>query len=935
MASSLLALSDLINFQLERLKLDEFKYKDELQLLRQLVELDAIWQMQPLQLQRKQQIQQQTNQKFHKQPFQYQQQQHQQHIQQQQQQRSKGLQQHQQQQLQQHKQNLHQCQQYQQKVPTSISDVELGASAASFTTGQQFGGSLGAGISSITYGVSGSENTEIEIGAVGGAGVTSSQISLASSDLQKGFKAHVLEWFQQLRQQTSNFKKDEESRRLRESGNDSYRRERHALKACDFYTEALFRATLDNSITIAMAHANRSTVLHDVGLYEQSYDDCLCALDFGYPEEFYPLIKLRQASCALKMRNFNLCEEHLHELLHMKLSESFEKRTYEIWHECEILKAEKIEMGVQTGDDLQRNIDKVYEVAWLDNTNVITTNKGAFLRATANISTNTPVFQEDAIVFVSNDEARVCDNCAITQFVPFPCVFCTNRSAVYCSRKCRFEHASIHSVECFAHQIELFEEFSEEFSNPRLLQLALRMLITGLPQVLPHCRKKPTVNKMWSAFNGILKERTDIPYSAMLHLDAYADQEDAESLITFAIMAHIMAIYLNECTDFFEFLEHALPVTAKLTNNEWELLSAALLMRHICQLRHKSLIHCPSFVLPTDPHVIAPVNEFHVWAKIKHVREGQLHLLAGNMANVVLAVFPQKLSLCRQSCVDTIYCKFSGRTITAYTTCDLSAGTMISNCFASTNYRQSLYETRKLELNAKGIECKCEKCFRPNPDEDFHKFHRYRCDNQNCKQIFTPPYLKRTRNLKWWNSDYYTCPENNGSELLVCSVCDETQKLEWFWAFNAALVDCDSIEERCKLYAAIEQAENHLIEMHEMKVALARQLVQNCLLVHRETSKPLDEWEFNKLGSTMRSALNIVAAQYNAYSLEYVQHMSYFWDVMALSTYKCSDKELMQMLNALEYIPDEFKEVFINYYEDFIAPKFADETYSNVLDTQV
>lgn len=102
-----------------------------------------------------------------------------------------------------------------------------------------------------------------------------------------------------------------------------------------------------------------------------------------------------------------------------------------------------------------------------------------------------------------------------------------------------------------------------------------------------------------------------------------------------------------------------------------------------------------------------------------------------------------------------------------------------------------------------------------------------------------------------------------------------------------------------------------------------------------EGSKPLDEWEFNKLGSIMRSALICLAAQYQIFSIEYVQHMSYFWDVMALSKYRCGDKELMEMLQALEYIPDDYKDIFINYYEDFIAPKYLEENYTTTLDTKV
>ncbi|KAL9926704.1 down and out isoform 1-T2 [Glossina fuscipes fuscipes] len=917
MASSLLDLGDLIAFQLERLKLDELNYKDELQLQRYLLDLDLL----------------QCPQRRHKSVA-----------------------------------TTHRLanQQHQALQVPEASTTDLTASPTGTELNPACSGALARSSSrkskvsqsSSTAGAPSAAkmlgNVEIameELGAAGGSmtltnSFTDSEDDALGIDQQKEFRSLVLEWFQQLRSRTEDFKSDEESRRMREAGNDSYRKERHALKACDLYTEAIFLAPSQDSIAAAMAHANRSTVLHDCGMYEQSYDDCLCALDLGYPEEYHPLIKLRQASCALKLRNFALCEQHLHELLHMELSETFEARTHELWHECEVLKAEKIEMGVQTDNDLISNDIKIYEVAWLDNSNVMTTTKSAFLRATTNIPNNTPIFHEEAAVFVPSGAARLCDHCGITQFVPFPCIFCSNRTAVYCSRKCRAAHASIHALECYAHQIELFEEFGVEFSKPRLLQLAFRMLINGLPQVVPHCRKKPTVGKMWNAFNSILTERTctsssaslaasATSYSALLRLESHLDKEEKRSMVSFAIVAHILAIYLGEYTDFFELLELTMPAAAKLTRQEWELLASALLLRHICQLRHKNLIHCPSFVLPADPHVLSPNDEFMLWETVRHVRRGYLHLIAGDVTTVAYAVFPQTLSHCRHSCADMIYRKINGCKLTAYSTTDIQTDTCICNCFISGNYKQSLYERRKQELTIRGIDCKCEKCFRPYPDEDFHKFHRYRCDNPNCKQIFTPSNLKRSRNLRWWKSDYYRRPENNGSELLICDVCEHTQKFEWFWTFSAALTDCDSIEERCKLYAAIERADTQLIDTHECKVALARQLVEQCLLIHREGSKSLDEWELNKLGSIMRSALHIVAAQFRIFSIEYVQHMSYFWDVMALSNYKCGDKELMQMLHALEYIPDEYKEIFINYYEDFIAPKFMEETYGNILDTEV
>lgn len=78
----------------------------------------------------------------------------------------------------------------------------------------------------------------------------------------------MLDWFQQLRLRTEDFKSDDESKRMREAGNDSYRKDHHSLKAADFYTEAIFLAPAQNSIAAAMAHANRSTVLHDCGMYQ-------------------------------------------------------------------------------------------------------------------------------------------------------------------------------------------------------------------------------------------------------------------------------------------------------------------------------------------------------------------------------------------------------------------------------------------------------------------------------------------------------------------------------------------------------------------------------------------------------------------------------------------------------------------------------------------
>nr|XP_016945478.1 SET and MYND domain-containing protein 4 isoform X1 [Drosophila suzukii] len=796
-----------------------------------------------------------------------------------------------------------------QKLSRDLEDVELGASTSTAAP------------------LSRPENAEEDedlIGAVGGLGISSPP---TTKDPLLDFRPQVLKWFQHLRHQSGHFKSEEESRRLREAGNDSYRKERHPLKASDLFTEAIFLAPARNTLAAALAHANRSLALFDCGLYAESYDDCLCALDLGYPEEYLPLIKLRQAACALKLRNFALCEEHLHELLHIELNQVFETRTHELWHQCEVLKVERFEMAVQTGDDLDTNDSKAFEIAWLDNS--------SSLHTTRALAKNALIFESEAVAMVPSGNCRVCDHCGITQFIPFPCIYCSNRQVVYCSRKCRFKHAAIHAVECFGHQIELFESFGEVFGMPRLLQLAFRMLITGLPEMLSHCRKKPTLSKLWAAINGSLQERQDIAYSAVLRLERLREERPTDTVIALALVCHILAIYLSKCTMFFEQLEKSLPTASRMSSAEWELLCAALLMRHIGQLRHRSLTACRSFVLPADPHVFSPLNEFQLWAAPMRLQEGRLHLLAGEVAVVSYAVYPDTLSLCRHSCSSTICAKFSGRKVTALALLDLPAGSGIYNCFAGGNFQQMPREERSKQLQERGIRCHCNACQLAPSEDQFHKFHRYRCDNPKCMEIFTPKALPHAPNLRWWLSEEYTQPEFNGAELIQCPHCGEFQKLEWFWAFTTSLIDCELIEERCKLYAAIERAENQLMDLHECKVALARLLLEQCLMVHREGATVLDDWEFNKLGSILRSVLPGVMAQYGGQSIEYVKYFAYFWDVMALSNYKCNDRELMQMLNALEFIADEFKDIFINYYEDYIAPKFAEESYGSVVDTQV
>lgn len=76
---------------------------------------------------------------------------------------------------------------------------------------------------------------------------------------------------------------------------------------------------------------------------------------------------------------------------------------------------------------------------------------------------------------------------------------------------------------------------------------------------------------------------------------------------------------------------------------------------------------------------------------------------------------------------------------------------------------------------------------------------------------------------------------NSKIPLLICSSCEQPQRFDWLQTFVEVLndSDCDVLEERCKLYAAVDRADAQLLEMNVLKVSLARKLLEQCLLVHR------------------------------------------------------------------------------------------------------
>lgn len=137
----------------------------------------------------------------------------------------------------------------------------------------------------------------------------------------------------------------ERSRCLREEGNRVYKTKNGKkdnelseclLSACGLYTQAILAAE-NVSVELCLAYANRAMALQDFGYFEQAYDDCVCALEYGYPEHLKHKLIMRQAYCAWKLKDANRLEHHISSLqeipkLNSNFSEQLEQLQQELNH---------------------------------------------------------------------------------------------------------------------------------------------------------------------------------------------------------------------------------------------------------------------------------------------------------------------------------------------------------------------------------------------------------------------------------------------------------------------------------------------------------------------------------------------------------------------------------------------------------------------------
>ncbi|XP_017027191.1 SET and MYND domain-containing protein 4 [Drosophila kikkawai] len=682
------------------------------------------------------------------------------------------------------------------------------------------------------------------------------------------------------------------SRTLREEGNlvfrDDTKEAEQILKACRLYTGAVFEAE-DASEELALAFANRGMALQEYGYYREAYDDCANALDCGYPEKLQHKVIMRQAFCAWKLENIEAFEEHLACLEKLQLNEGYERQVKHLKEKLELLKSHKKQTVInetEAGTVLEEILTDPGE-------------RGRYMVAKEAIPQGKVIFSERASCFVPLEQRLICHQCAATLMsAPIPCSQCHQR-VVYCSRKCREKHLAIHRYECAAYRRDLLKLLG-------VSHLALRLVLTYVPLMLPHLAGCTSSQAIWSSITELSanQEQETVPeYVQSLSMASHLKQASQAELVYHMLCANLLQTYLKEHTDFFKQFN-----ASSASIEDWQVVISALILRSAGQLLANG--HVSSSLLPVG----LQTNEFallqsDMWESPLHLRLGQLHNLA--RSELITAINLPYLSLCNHGCAPSISTKFDGCSVVNYSLGDLARGEEIFNCYTR-DYRNSLKQQRLQALEeVYKFQCSCDKCKRPDPDQDYLAFHRYRCEKPNCRQIFTPDVDGLPQNsLNWW---LHSQVENS----IVCTVCQERQLFPWYNDFLDLVESCVDYSKRQLLFQAYDDLDKWLMEHHSLKRNLAGELIMSCF-VEIDVGCILEDWEYENLAKVIRHQLKGTAAQCGANSLEYLTEMTYLWDLIALKKCESNEMELLELKGKLEYLASEYREVFLNYYNDFI-----------------
>lgn len=347
-------------------------------------------------------------------------------------------------------------------------------------------------------------------------------------------------------------KNEEESARLREKGNEMFKK-RQYQKALELYNTSVAMApTSGETTTLSLALANRSAVLCHIKLYKPCLDDIEAAIQYGYPENLRHKLYERRGKCHYHLMNeaeakeaFSTAKTLLHRsgLEETKMKNLINDYDKQIW-QCEKMAEDlvkKAEGTIQLHSPVPNLEGKVnpkipcasdaVDVGYTDQSG-----RGLFAQQDIQVGKVLVIEKPFASTVLSDFRHRYCHHCCTRVIAPAPCLSCSY--VVFCGIKCQQEaQESYHKYECdvlsSAHAAEI-----------NLGHLALKTVIKAGYETLVSFEEKSDTDKTQVYFNEN-GEYDSQDYRTVYDLVNHSEMRKVGQLLKYTLEA----IYLLKCLE--------------------------------------------------------------------------------------------------------------------------------------------------------------------------------------------------------------------------------------------------------------------------------------------------------------------------------------------------------------------------------------------------
>lgn len=290
-------------------------------------------------------------------------------------------------------------------------------------------------------------------------------------------------------------KNAKESEKLREQGNKVFIKgalnNMTCIEALKLYTKSIAFAPYPSE-QLALAYANRSAVLFQLGLHSECVQDIDRALALNYPDNLRAKLYVRKTECLMILGSCSvedILKEAQHWLDKMSLNDASRDKLrskLDILHNKavqteQLVKDNSICAEVRkSGNEpaLPTIVSYNNEVPCASDAVAIkySARYGRHVIATRNIQPGEVIAVEKpyTLLLIQQNTQTHCSNCLKVCWANIPCNYCTY--AMYCSEECRYaEWKSCHDVECavFPALIE-YAFYNLDLLSMRLAVLAVR-----------------------------------------------------------------------------------------------------------------------------------------------------------------------------------------------------------------------------------------------------------------------------------------------------------------------------------------------------------------------------------------------------------------------------------------------------------------------------